>query len=331
VSRFLREITERAEALPGVKFAGATSVLALTGMDAWRNFTIPGQAELPYGQQNNSGLRLVTPHYFQAMSLRLVKGRYFEERDRVGAAEVAIINETLARRFFPNEDPTGKHITVADAGTPEAREIVGVVGDTRHHDFSDDPVPEIYRPFYQAYWPFAGLVVRTSEDPLVLAKAVQQTIWSVNKDQPVADVMSMEQRAANSMAPRRADMILLGLFAAIALLLTVIGVYGVMAYSVSRRTHEIGIRMALGARDRQVLSMVLGKALALAACGIAIGLLAAAAMTRFMQSLLVDLSATDATTFVFVPLLLCAVGVLAAYVPARRASKVDPLVALRYE
>ena len=331
VTRFLRQVTERVEALPGVRFAGATSALSLTEMDAWRNFTIPGQPPLPYGQQNLSELRLVTPHYFQAMGLRLLKGRYFDERDRLNATGVAIINETLARRVFRNEDPIGRQITVADAGTPEARRIVGVVGDTRHHDFSSELVPQIYRPFYQAYWPFAGLVVQTSGDPLALAKAVRQTIASINKDQPMSDAMSMEQRAASSMAPRRADMILLGLFAAIALLLTVIGIYGVMAYSVSRRTHEIGIRMALGAREQQAMGMVLGKALGLTATGIAIGLTGAVAATRLMQSLLVDISATDAATFVCVSLLLGAVGVLAAYVPARRASRVDPMVALRYE
>jgi predicted permease len=303
----------------------------LTGMSAHRSFSIPGQPAAHYGQQPMAGLHIVTPHYFQAMGIRLLRGRYFDEHDRLGAAGVAIVNETLARRFFPNQDAIGKTISVPDAATPAVREIVGVVADTRHEELADAPDPEIYRPFGQADWPFAGIAVRTSGNPLALAAAVRQAIWSVDKEQPIDSVTTLDQRAATSLAPRRANVILLSVFAAIALLLAAVGIYGVIAYSVNRRTQEMGIRMALGARGRQLTGMVLGKALLLALAGVVLGLFAAAGVTRFMGSLLVDVSSLDAATFILVPLLLCAVAGAAAYLPARRASRVDPMVALRYE
>ncbi len=313
---FLQSATERIEALPGVVAAGAINAPPLTGWSAHRNFTIPGQPILPFGEQTTAGFHVVTPHYFQAMRIQLSRGRYFDTHDREDGPGVVIVNETLAR---------------ADGATPAIREIVGVVGDTRHEQLADAPDPEIYRPFGQADWPFAGIAVRTSGDPLALAVAVRNAIWSVNKEQPIDGLITLEQRAATSLAPRRANVMLLSLFAAIAVLLAAVGIYGVIAYSVSRRTQEIGIRMALGARGRQVTVMVLGKAMMLALGGVAIGLLVAAGSTRFMGSLLVDVSAMDTATFILVPLLLCAVAVAAAYLPARRASKVDPMVALRYE
>ena len=331
MAAILPSVMERIESLPGVESAGAINAPPLTGMSAHRSFTIPGQPAPPYGQQPMAGLHVVTPHYFQAMGIRLLRGRYFDEHDRPSAAGVAIVNETLARRFFPNENPLGKTISVADGATPAVREIVGVVADTRHEQLADAPDPEIYRPFGQADWPFAGIAVRTSGDPLALAAAVRNAIWSVNKEQPIDAVTTLEQRAAASLAPRRANVILLSLFAAIALLLAAVGIYGVIAYSVSRRTQEMGIRVALGARGRQLTGMVLGRALMLALGGVVIGLFAAAGATRFMGSLLVDVSALDAATFILVPLLLCVVAAAAAYLPARRASKVDPMVALRYE
>ena len=331
MAAILPSVMERIESLPGVESAGAINAPPLTGMSAHRSFTIPGQPAPPYGQQPMAGLHVVTPHYFQAMGIRLLRGRYFDERDRPVAAGVAIVNETLARRFFPNENPLGKTISVADGATPAVREIVGVVADTRHEQLADAPDPEIYRPFGQADWPFAGIAVRTSGDPMALATAVRSAIWSVDKEQPIDAVTTLEQRAAASLAPRRANVILLSLFAAIALLLAAVGIYGVIAYSVSRRTQEMGIRMALGARGRQLTGMVLGRALMLALAGVVMGLFAAVGATRFMGSLLVDVSALDAATFILVPLLLCVVAAAAAYLPARRASKVDPMVALRYE
>ncbi|HUJ21038.1 MAG TPA: ABC transporter permease [Bryobacteraceae bacterium] len=328
---FLAAVLERIEALPGVEAAGAINAPPLTGMSAHRNFTIPGRPEVPFGQQTTAGFHVVTPHYFQAMGIRLLRGRYFDQRDRAGAPGVAIINETTARRFFPRENPVGSRITVADGDSPETREIVGVVGDTRHEQLADEPAPEIYRPFGQADWPFAGIAVRTSGDPLALAAAVRRAIWSADKEQPIDQVTTLDQRAADSVAPRRANTILLGLFAAIALLLSAIGIYGVMAYSVSRRVHEIGIRVALGAHGRDVLAMMLRQAGLLTLTGTVIGWLGAASATRLMGSLLVDISATDPVTFAAISVLLSAVAVLAAWLPAWRASRIAPLEALRDE
>jgi len=331
MAAFVKPVIERIEALPGVVAAGAINAPPLTGMSAHRSFTIPGQPPLPYGQQPVAGFHVVTPHYFAAMGIRLLQGRYFDDHDRKNSAGAAIINETVARRFFANQNPIGRTISVADLGTPAVREIVGVVGDTRHEELADAPYPEIYRPFSQADWSFAGIAVRTVRDPLALAPAVRAAIWALNKEQPIDGMMTLEQRAETTLAPRRANLMLLSLFAAIALVLAAIGIYGVSAYAVSRRTHEIGIRMAHGAESRQVTGMVMGKALLLALGGVGIGLVAAAALTRYMESLLTDISALDAVTFVVTPAVLGAVAGLAAYLPARHASKVDPMEALRYE
>ncbi len=328
---FLGPVLERIEALPGVRAAGAIAAMPLTGMSAHRSFAIPGQPPRPYGEQPVAGFHVVTAHYFQAMGIRLLRGRYFDSHDAENTAGVALINETLARRFFANEDPVGKAISVADGDTRVTRTIVGVVGDTRHEQLVDLPDPEIYRPFKQADWPFAGIVVHTASDPLALAAVVRAAIWAVDKEQPIDAVMTLEQRAESTLAPRRANLLLLSLFAAIALALAAIGIYGVSAYAVSRRIHEIGIRMALGAQGRQVTGMVLRKALLLTAGGVLVGLLAAAGASRFLESLLVDVGATDAITFLLAPPLLTAIAAFAAYVPARRASKVDPMEALRYE
>ena len=331
MAALVKPVLKRIEALPGVVAAGAINAPPLTGMSAHRSFTIPGQPPLPYGQQPVAGFHVVTPHYFAAMGIRLLQGRYFDEHDQKNSAGVAIINETVARRFFADQNPIGRTISVADLGTPEVREIVGVVGDTRHEELADAPYPEIYRPFSQADWSFAGIAVRTVRDPLALAAAVRAAIWAVNKEQPIDAMMTLEQRAEATLAPRRANLMLLSLFAAIALVLAAIGIYGVSAYTVSRRTHEFGIRMALGAESRQVTGMVMSKALLLALGGVGTGLVAAAVMTRYMESLLVDLSAMDAVTFVVTPAVLGVVACVAAYLPARHASNVDPMEALRYE
>ena len=331
MARILGPALQRIEALPGVRAAGAIAAMPLTGFSAQRSFTIPGQLEVPYGQQPVAGFHVVTQHYFETTGIKLLQGRYFDEHDRAISTDVAIINETLARRFFANQDPVGKTIRAADGDRPATHTIVGVVGDTRQGELADEPVPEIYRPFAQADWPFAGIVVWTAGDPLALAAAVRAAIWSVDKEQPIDDVETLEQRAESTLAPRRANLLLLSLFAAIALVLAAIGIYGVSAYAVSRRTHEIGIRMALGAQSRQVTGMVMRKALLLALGGVGIGLAAAAGATRLMQSLLVDVSSMDVVTFVVTPVVLGAVAGVAAFLPARRASRVDPVEALRYE
>jgi predicted permease len=329
--RFIEQGLASIRAVPGVEAAGAVNNLPLSGSNARRNFTIPGRPPLSYAQQPIAEFRLATPGYFRVMGTRLVRGRYFEEGDRAGSAGVVIINEMLARRFFRDENPIGKTVSVGDGATPATREIVGVVADTRHHGLAVEPVPEIYRPFYQAYWPFLWIAVRTTGDPLQAASAVRDAVHRVDKDQPITGVMSMEQLAARSEASRRTNTALLASFAAVALMLAAMGIYGVMAFSVTRRTREIGIRIALGAGRGDVMRMVLARALAMAAVGVAIGLGSALALTRFMKGLLVDVTATDPITFVSLPLVLGAVAALAAYLPARRAARVNPTEALRYE
>ena len=331
ISSLLAKAIERIEALPGVRAAGAIAAMPLTGFSAQRNFATPGQTEVPFGQQPVAGFHVVTPHYFRAMGIRLLRGRYFDEHDSAKSADVAIINETLARRFFGSEDPVGKMIRAADLGEPVMHTIVGVVGDTRQGELADARVPEIYRPFGQADWPFAAITVWTAGDPLALAPAVRSAIWAVDKDQPIDDVAPLESKAAATLAPRRANLMLLSLFAGIALVLAAIGIYGVSAYAVSRRTHEIGIRMALGAQSRQVTGMVMSQALLLTMAGVVIGLAAALGATRLMQGLLVDVNAIDPLTFLLAPPVLGAATGVAAYLPARRASRVSPVEALRYE
>jgi putative ABC transport system permease protein len=316
--------------VPGLESAAAISTLPLSGNDARRPFTIPGQPE-ERGQPNIARFRLVTPDYFQTMRIPLKRGRSFDERDRTGSAEVAIISEGLARRFWPNEDPIGKTIRVPDMQTPELRQIVGVVGDVRHYGLAEEAPIEIYRPFYQASWPFFTVVARASLAPAQLANTLTQAIASVDKDQPIQSVRMMEELASNSVALRRASMVLLAIFATVAVLLAALGIYSVMSYTVVQRTQEIGVRMALGARKQDVLRLVTREAVLLAITGIVLGLLGSFAVTRFLGTLLYSVQPTDPVTFVAVSILLTLVALLASYIPARRAAHVDPVVALRYE
>ena len=245
----------------------------------------------------------------------------FDERDRKGGAEVVIISEGLARRFWPNEDPVGKSIMVPDMQTPAMRQIIGVVGDVRHYGLAEEAPIEIYRPFYQARWPFFTVVARASLDSVQLANTLRQAIASVDKDQPIQSVRMMEELASNSVALRRASMVLLAIFAAVALLLAALGIYSVMSYTVVQRTQEIGVRMALGAQQQDVLMLVTREAVLLAVTGVVFGLLGAFALTRFLGTLLYSVQPTDPVTFLGVSVLLTLVALLASYMPARRASQ----------
>ena len=327
---FLEDVLARLSAAPGVESVGAISTLPLSGNDARRPFIVPGQPEQP-GQQNIAQFRLVTPDYFRAMRIPLRRGRLFDSRDRKGAAEVIIVSQKLADRLWPNENPIGKGLLVPDGLTPELRQVVGVVGDVRHDGLAEEAPIEIYRPFYQAYWPFFTLVVRSSIDPMQLANAVRQAVSSVDKDQPVQSIRTMDELAADSVALRRASMVLVATFAWIALLLAALGIYSVMSYAVAQRTQEIGLRMALGAQPSDVLKLVTGEAMLLALMGIGLGLVGAFLLTRFLVSLLYSVQPTDPTTFAAVSMMLTAVALLASYIPAWRATKVDPVEALRCE
>ncbi|HEY2932069.1 MAG TPA: ABC transporter permease [Acidobacteriota bacterium] len=330
ISTFLEQALARLQILPGVKSAGAISTLPLTGNDARRPFTVPEQPDLS-GQSNIAQFRLVSPDYFPAMGIPLRKGRFFDNRDRMGAPGVIIINERLARRLWPNDDPIGKSISVPDMLTPEKRRIVGVVGDVRHYGLATDPPIEIYRPAYQSYWPFFSVVVRTTTDPMQLAGSFRQAIWSVDKNQPVDSVRTMEELLGDSVALRRASTLLLAIFAGVAVLLAAVGIYGVMSYAVTQRTGEIGLRMALGAQHGDVLKLIGRQAMLVALIGIALGLVAASVLTRFLATLLYNVRPADPVTFAVVSALLAAVAFCASYFPARRATKVDPMAALRCE
>jgi putative ABC transport system permease protein len=267
------------------------------------------------------------------MGIPILAGRDFTDRDDLKAAPVIIVNETLAKRFFPAGDAIGKHMTpsFSTTGGTKKREIIGVVGDVKHHSLKGDIVHEFYFP--QAQMPVTSMtvVVRTSVDPHALAGAVRKEVQSMDGNAPIFSVVTAEEYMGRSVASTRFNMTLLAAFAAVALLLTAVGLYGVISFSVSQSTHEIGIRMALGAQTSDVLKLVMGQGMVLTFVGVVAGLAAAYGLTRLMSSLLFGVGATDFVTFAGVSLLLLVVAGLACYVPARRASKVDPMVALRYE
>jgi putative ABC transport system permease protein len=331
---FYQRLIERVKALPGVEAVGAVSHLPLTGAEELDGFEIEGRPGPESGENVQSAdFRVVSTDYFSAMKIPLVRGRYFTEQDTADAPGVIIIDETLARRFFSDEDPIGKRMNEAGSPTPRGYlTVVGVVGGVKHSSLDAEPKPAMYVSYLQSPWLDMTLTVRTSGAPAEnLAGAVRQEVWALDKDQPVARVATMKSLFARAVAPQRFQMLLVGLFAAVALLLSVVGIYGVMAYSVTQRTHEIGIRMALGAQRRDVFKLLMGQGMTQAFIGILLGLAGAFALTRLMSSLLYGVSATDPLTFAGVSLLLAAVALLACYVPARRAMRVDPMVALRYE
>jgi putative ABC transport system permease protein len=274
---------------------------------------------------------VVTPDYFKVMRIPVVSGRAFVDRDDAGSTMVAVINEPLARRIFPGEDPLGKHLTVwRDEKFP--REIVGVVGEAKSQSLDSDSELQVYVPERQdAIWGGMSLVVRSKGEPEALTQAVRGEVRALDRNQPVYDVKTLAQVFADSTAYRRLAALLMAGFACVALLLACVGLYGVVSYSVARRTHEIGIRMALGARPRDVLRLVLRQGGALVLAGLCLGVAAAFAATRALTSMLYEVSATDASVYALVALLLAFVALLACLVPARRATKVDPMVALRYE
>ena len=330
---FTRQMLEQVRALPGVKSAAAITVLPMSGQDQSGSFSIEGRP-LPQGQTMPHGARWVaSTDYFQTMSVPLVKGRYFTERDTADAPGVAIIDESLARKYWPGEDPVGKRIDFeGDSQNPRWREIVGVVGHVKHKGLEGESRVQYYVPYPQLPALSMFLVVRSAAgEPTSLAGSVRGALRSLDQDLPVYKVTAMEQLVADSLAQRRFAMFLLGIFAVLALVLAVVGLYGVMSYMVAQRTHEIGLRMALGAQGGDILKMVVGRGMVLVLLGVAIGLAGSFLLTRVMASLLFGVSATDPVTFVGISLLLAAVALVANYLPARRAMRVDPMVALRHE
>jgi predicted permease len=332
---FFRDVLERVRSLPGVEAAGLVNPLPLNGNTSSVTFTVEGRPTTP-GKQFSSNRRMISPDYFRAMSIPLIRGRALDARDVKDSPLVIVINETFARRFFPGEDPLGKRIILGahpvENPNPPPYEVVGVVGDVRHEGLDMEAGPEYYLSYQQSPTRRMDLVVRTRADSASsVAASLRSAIKEVDREQYIPAVGTMDELLAESFAQRRFNMMLLGIFAALALVLAAVGIYGVMSYSVTRRTHEIGIRIALGAQGSDVLRMVVGQGMTLALIGIGLGLAASFTVTRIMASLLFGVSPTDAVTFFAVSIFLAGIALLACLIPAHRATRVDPMVALRYE
>ena len=330
LTAFYDRVTEQAAALPGVEAVGAIMPLPLGDNNMTISFTVNGQPDPGAGAQPVAGARIITPGYLRAMGVPLARGRGFNDADTADSPKVIIINQTLARRYFPGEEPLGKRLTVGLNDIDG--EVVGVVGDVHDESLVKEPKPEFYVPYKQVPMGSMSLVVRTKGgDPNALAAPLRSVVQSADKDLPVYQIRPMERLVSDSVARQRFSMTLLVAFAGLALALAAVGIFSVMSFLVAQRTHEIGVRVALGAQGRDILLLVLGYGMALVLAGIVVGLAGAFALTRLMTALLYGVSATDALTFAGVPVLLGAVALLACLVPARRATKVDPMVALRYE
>jgi putative ABC transport system permease protein len=333
---FFQQILDRVRALPGVKSAALTNLPPLGGGVYGISFAIKGpssghEPEAPYVEYN-----IVSPEYFRMFGMRLLRGRDFTDRDVKDAPGVVIISEAFARRYWPDQNPLGKTVTLGRGDNAQTCEVIGVVSDVRDNELKVAPQPKVYVPYLQVPVPehllCMSLLVRTASKPLKLANAIRSQIWAVDSDQPLVDVMPLEQLiTSENVAGPRFRTFLLAAFAGLALVLALVGIYGVVSYTVAQRTHEIGIRVALGADQKSVLKLVIGQGLLLVGGGLGCGLVAALGLTRLLSSLLYEVSPTDPVTLVAVSLMLGCAALLACYIPARRATKVDPIVALRYE
>ncbi|MDP9121576.1 MAG: ABC transporter permease, partial [Acidobacteriota bacterium] len=331
---FYQEATERIAALPGVKHAASIYPLPLDNTGNFvLIFNIAGRPLLPAGQQPVTNVRIISPDYFKTMAIPVVRGREFAASDSAKGQPVAIVNQTFVTKFFPQQNPLGQRVTFGDPQQKDSQwlSIVGVVGDVRHNSLNEQPDAEAYWPQVQNPIGLASLVVRGDGDPAALTRAVREQIRAIDHELPVDRVRTMADVVTASLAQSRFKAVLLGLFAALALVLAAIGVYGVVSYSVAQRTHEIGIRMALGAPRQQVLRMVVQQGMSLVLVGLAAGLVLAWFATRLLADQVYGVSTGDPLTYLVVPLTLTLVALAANVVPARRATRVDPLEALRYE
>jgi putative ABC transport system permease protein len=314
-----------------VKSAGATDFLPLSGFWGTSSFLLRGQAPPKQGQEPEADNRAITPEYLRTMGIPLIRGRNFTADDRAGTQQVAMVNQTFANHFLKGKDPVGEQLNLGSANKPDWWRIVGVVGDVKAFGQDQPTHDDIYRPFDQQPLPIVAFTVRTQTDPEAMIKVAEQALWTVDPDLPIFKAISMEVLADQSRAVRRASSVLVSAFAALALVLACIGIYGVMAYSVTQRTQEIGVRMALGARRADVLRLVMGFGLRLTLMGVLIGLVCSFISTHLMTSLLFEIDAANPLAFSLPAALLILVTVLAAYLPARRAASIDPMQALRAE
>jgi predicted permease len=326
-TEFARDLQARLDAIPGVEAAGLTNYLPLSGWSGGLRFEIEGEAPRMTSEQAVASFHVASDDYFRSMGIPIVRGRAFTARDTLDAPPVAIVDEALARRFFAGEDPVGRRLMLTN--TPV--EIVGIAGDVRAHGLEEPVEGGIYLPIRQQPTPLLGITLRTSLDPRSLAGAMRQAVWAVDSEQPVTYVMPMADLAAESLTFRRAGMLLAAGFGTLALLLAALGIYGVLSYAVTRRTRELGVRMALGATPSGLARLVVREGLATTAVGIALGLVAAAALTRLLESLLFEVRPGDPLTYAAVAGVLLLTALLATWLPARRATRVDPLVAIRAE
>jgi putative ABC transport system permease protein len=331
IVRFNNEAQRRIAALPGVHAAGFTTILPLGGTNSDWSFDIEGVPSTDNSPTPDEEKRQVSPDYFHALQTPLIKGRFFTEADNADAPRVIIVNQAFAKKFLPNENALGKRITFSNPKkNPKWITIVGVVGDIRHFGLDVDPKPEMYVPFAQEPYSTTIYVVRSNQDLGGLLPAIRREIGAIDPAVPLANVRTFENVIADSIAPRRLSVILLGVFAGVAVLLASVGIYGVMSFLVVQRTHEIGVRMALGAQRSDVLRLVVGHALKLVGIGTVVGLLLAFMSTRALSALLYSVGAFDPTTFIFVTIALAAVALLASYIPALRATRADPMLALAH-
>jgi predicted permease len=326
-----RTLVERLQSIPGVETVGVTNYLPLSGWWGTRGFTIEGQAPPPPGSEIEADNRLATEDYFRAMSMRLIAGRVFDRRDDASAPPVAIVNETLARKFFGGSNSVGRRIVLDINDKPVATEVVGLIADVKSFGLEEATHAELFRPYWQEPWPLLGVAIRARVSAASLSEPVRQTVWGIDRDQPVMYLLPMSALASESMAFRRVGMMLAGGFGVLAVVLAAIGIYGVLSYSVSNRTREIGVRVALGATRREIATLVFRDSAVMSALGIVIGTAAALALTRLLSGLLFEIRPGDPQTFVIVALVLAAVSLIATWLPVRRATAVDPIEALRTE
>jgi putative ABC transport system permease protein len=330
---FIRELIPQLQVLPGVQSAAAVFPLPMSGDEIRTSFQIEGRP-VAKAEEPHTSIRVVTPNYFSTMRIPVLQGRDFTDRDREKSTPVIIINDSFARQFFPGENPIGKHVQAGistGSSQKQMREIVGVVGNVKFQDLTSEWTQESYIPYAQLPFGSVTIVARSAKDPEGLAKPIASAVQSLDKDLPAYAPKTVEQYLNGTIAVPRFNTFLLAIFAGLAMILTAVGLYGVISYAVAQRTHEIGIRMALGAQPGDMLRLVISQGMRLALFGVGLGLVAALALTRFLSSLLFGVSSTDPVSFASVVALLFAVVFLACYIPARRAMRVDPMVALRYE
>ena len=328
---FLSRVVERISAVPGVESASSVMGLPLGFGAAVSAFYFDGKPMPKFSEMPAANYSQITANYFQTMQTPLLRGRAFDERDTVSAPFVAIVNEAFVRTFCLGEEPLGRHLRVMDSQRERPTEIVGVVRDIQQDTLAAAAQPLMYFPATQRCWANTQLVIRTHGDPAAITPTIRRAISEIDAEQTIYLVRTFDELLDNALVQRRLQMTLLAMFAGLALLLSAIGIYGVMAYSVTQRKHEIGVRTALGASPRRVLGLILRQGLGLTVLGIVIGLACAWGITRLMSSLLYDISQTDSFSFMLIPVVLLIVAALACWLPARRATRVDPLVALRYE